>query len=198
MNLKFLSFTLCLICCGLFSPGIKAEQSTSILAQVDNAENSESLPWQVFSSTSGRFVVDLPGESLEQNSTSILLERELTWHMNAAVSLAVDESDLYEYYLVAYVDLPRGLRYNYSQKELLDAMADQIVNDIEDEEIKRTLVQEEIAFHGLPSRLMTAQGLGQYFAAILSITDNRMYLLLAIDDDEANFEHFYNSFSLVP
>lgn len=196
MNLKTIAFTLGLIVCSLFPFSIKAEQF--ILSQVEISEDGQSLPWQVFSSTSGRYVVDLPGDPLEKTSSSNLLERELTWHMNEVVSLAVDESDLYEYYLVAYVDLPRGLRYEYSQKELLDTMADQIVNDIEDEEIKQTLAQEEVAYHGLPSRLMTAQGLSQYFAAILSITGDRFYLLLAIDDDEANFERFYDSFSLVP
>jgi hypothetical protein len=45
---------------------------------------------------------------------------------------------------------------------------------------------------------MSAEGLGQFLVFTLSITGDRLYLVLAIDDDQANFEHFYNSFSLVP
>jgi hypothetical protein len=32
----------------------------------------------------------------------------------------------------------------------------------------------------------------------LSTTGDRLYLLLAIDDDLENFEYFFNSFSFVP
>ena len=73
-----------------------------------------------------------------------------------------------------------------------------VINDIEDEQLKTTLETEEIAFQGLPSRLLTGEGFGQYFVAILSITGDRIYLLLAIDDDAENFKHFYDSFSLIP
>ncbi len=73
-----------------------------------------------------------------------------------------------------------------------------MVSDIQDEQLSTTLAIEAIAFQGLPARLMTAEGLGQFLVATLSTTGDRLYLVLAIDDDQANFEHFFESFSLIP
>jgi hypothetical protein len=197
MNLRFVLLTLCLMGWGLSCPlKVKAEQP--ILAQLENAEASQSLPWQLFSSTPGKYVVDLPGTPEEKTGTSTVLGRELLWHLNEVTIPAIDEADLFEYYLVAYIDIPRGLRYEYSQRELLDSVVTTVVNDIQNEQLNATLETETIAYQGLPARLLTGQGFGQYFATILSVTSDRIYLLLAIDDDQANFEHFYNSFSLVP
>lgn len=205
MNLRTTLFRLCLLGFGLSFP-LKAAAEPALLSQPvsqqmsqqESFEDRQLLPWQSFPSTSGNYVVDLPGTPLEQTSTSPLLGRELHWQMAAVTLPAVDESDLFEYYLVAYADIPRSLRYEFSQKELLDAAANSVVNDIQDEQINETLLVEEVAFQGLPSRLMTAEGLGQFWVATLSITGDRLYLVLAIDDDQANFEHFYNSFSVVP
>jgi hypothetical protein len=197
MKLKLIILTLCLMGMGLsYSPKVGAE--TTSPTQPSNNENSQSLSWQMFSSTSGKYVVDLPGTPAKETGTSTLLERELSWQLNGVTVPAVNETDLFEYYLVAYSDIPRRLRYDYSQKELLDSVVTSVVNDIQDEQLKTTLKTEEIAFQGLPSRLLTGQGFGQYFVAILSVTGDRVYLLLAIDDDSENFEHFYNSFSLIP
>jgi hypothetical protein len=197
MNTKSIIFTLCLIGCSLSLPlAAKAEQP--ILAQQEALENGQSLPWEFFNSTAGNYVVELPGSPVEQSGTSSLLEQELSWQMNSVTVPAATETDLFEYYLIAYADIPRRLRYEYSQQELLDAAGISVVNDIQDEQLNETLTMEEIAFHGLPARLMTAEGLGQYFVTILSITGDRLYLQLAIDDDEENFEHFFESFNLIP
>jgi hypothetical protein len=197
MKLKLIILTLCLMGMGLsHSPKVEAQPTSS--TQPTNTENSQSLSWQMFSSTPGKYVVDLPGTPTKDTGTSTLLERELSWQLNGVTVPAVNEADLFEYYLVAYSDIPRRLRYDHSQKELLDSVVTSVVNDIQDEQLKTTLKIEEIAFQGLPSRLLTGQGFGQYFVAILSITGDRVYLLLAIDDDSDNFEHFYNSFSLIP
>jgi hypothetical protein len=72
------------------------------------------------------------------------------------------------------------------------------VNDIQDEQLSATLAIEEIAYWGVPARLLTGQGLGQFVVMNLSTTGDRLYLLLAIDDDIANFEHFFNSFNFIP
>lgn len=197
MKLKLIILTLCLMGMGLsYSPKVGAE--TTSPTQPSNTKNSQSLSWQMFSSTSGKYVVDFPERPAKETGTSTLLERELSWQLNGVTVPAVDEADLFEYYLVAYGDIPRRLRYDYSQKELLDSVVTSVVNDIQDEQLKTTLKTEEIAFQGLPSRLLTGKGFGQYFVAILSVTDDRVYLLLAIDDDLDNFEHFYNSFRLIP
>jgi hypothetical protein len=201
MNLRTTLLTLCLLGFGLSYPLKAAAEPALFSQQVSQPESSEDrqlLPWQSFPSTSGNYIIDLPGTPLEQTSTSPLLERELRWQMASVTLPAVDESDLFEYYLVAYADIPRSLRYDFSQKELLDAAATRVVSDIQDEQLSATLTVEEVAFQGLPSRLMTAEGLGQFLVATLSITGDRLYLVLAIDDDQANFEHFYNSFSVVP
>jgi hypothetical protein len=201
MNPKSTIFALCLIGCGLSLP-LAAKAEPPILAQPDTQpeipENSQSLPWEFFNSTAGDYVVDLPGTPVEQSSTSSLLEHDLRWQMDSVTLPVVDEADLFEYYLVAYVDIPRGLRYENSQQELLDAAISTVVNDIEDEQLSSTLEIEPIAFRGVPARLLTGQGLGQSVVMTLSITGDRLYLLLAIDDDLANFEHFFNSFSFVP
>jgi hypothetical protein len=128
----------CLIGSGLSLP-IAAKAETPTLAQQEPAENSSSLPWEFFSSTAGDYVVDLPGTPVEQSSTSSLLERELRWQMSSVTLPAVDEADLFEYYLVAYADIPRSLRYEYSQQELLDAATTTVVNDIQDERLNATL-----------------------------------------------------------
>lgn len=166
--------------------------------QPEVADAVPALPWQFFSSTAGKYVVDLPGSATEETGTSSVLERELRWQMRAVTRPAIDETDLFEYYLVAHADIPRSLRYAYSQKDLLDAVVTSVVNDIQDKQLSTTLKTEEIAYKGLPSRLLTGEGFGQGFVAILSITDDRLYLLLAVDDDPANFEHFYTSFNLIP
>jgi hypothetical protein len=197
MNLRTTLLTLCLLGFGLSLP-LKAAAEPALLSQQETSDDRQLLPWQSSPSTSGNYIVDLPGSPLEQASTSPLLERELHWQMTSVTLPAADESDLFEYYLVAYADIPRSLRYEFSQKELLDAAATQVVNDIQDEQLSATLAIEEVAFQGLPSRLMTAEGLGQFLVATLSITGDRLYLVLAIDDDQANFQHFYNSFSVVP
>jgi hypothetical protein len=197
MDLRKTLVTLCLTGFGLSFP-LQATAEPLLLSQQQPSEDRQLLPWQSSPSTSGNYIVDLPGPPLEQTSTSPLLERELRWQMASVTLSAVDESDLFEYYLVAYADIPRSLRYEFSQKELLDAAADRVANDIQDEQISATLTVEEIAFQGLPSRLMTAEGWGQFLVATLSIAGDRLYLVLAIDDDQANFEHFYNSFSVVP
>ena len=197
MKLNLIVLTLCLLGCSLFSP-TKADAEPLSLAQAAVENTSQTLPWQMVASTTGKYVVDLPGTPAEQTSTSSLLERNLQWQMSSVTIPAVDDADLFEYYLVAYADVPRSLRYEFSQKELLDAATTSVVNDIQDEQLNDTLVIEEVAFQGLPARLLTAQGLGQYFVATLSLTGDRLYLLLAIDDDQANFEHFFNSLSLVP
>lgn len=197
MNFRSLILAFCLTG-GVFSWAVKAEAEPPVLAQVENTELSESLPWELFSPTAGKYVIDLPGNPEQQIGTSTILDRELEWNVNSVLVSAIDEVDLFEFYLVAYIDIPRKLRYEFSQKELLDATVASIIQDIEDEQISSTLEIEEIAFQGLPSRFLTAQGFGQYFAVNVSITDDRVYLLLGIDDDAANFEHFYNSFSLVP
>jgi hypothetical protein len=197
MKLKLIILTLCLMGMGLsYSAKIGAEPTSP--TQPSNNENSQSLSWQMFSSTPGKYVVDLPGTPTKDAGTSSLLERELSWQVNGVTVPAVNEADLFEYYLVAYGDIPRRLRYDYSQKELLDSVVTSVVNDIQDEQLKNTLKTEAIAFQGLPARLLTGQAFGQYFVAILSVTGDRVYLLLAIDDDLDNFEHFYNSFSLIP
>ena len=197
MNLKAVLFTLLLLGGGLSWP-LKAEAEPPTLAQVEEAAASSSLPWQFFSSTAGQYVVELPGTPETQTSTSTLLDRELTWHMNGVTLPAVDEADLFEYYLVAYIDIPRSLRYEYSQKELLDAAIATVVDDIQDEQLSATLAVEEIAYWGVPARLLTGEGLGQYVVMNLSTTGDRLYLLLAIDDDLENFDHFFNSFNFVP
>jgi len=189
--------TLFLLGFSLFSP-VKALAEQPFLAQTPLEVSGQPLPWQVVTSTEGKYVVDFPGTPTEQTSTSTLLERDLRWHMSAVTIPAIDDADLFEYYLVAYADVPRSLSYEFSQRELLEAAAASIVNDIQDQQLNDTLVTEEIAFHGLPAQLLTAQGLGQYFVATLSLTGDRFYLLLAIDDDQVNFEHFFNSLSLVP
>lgn len=197
MNLKAVLFTLLLLGGGLSWPlKVKAEPTT--LAQVETAAASSSLPWQFFSSTPGQYIVDLPGTPEEQTSTSTLLDRELTWHMSGVTVSAVGEADLFEYYLVAYIDIPRGLRYEYSQQELLDAATAMVLDDVQDEQLSETLEIEEIAYWGMPARLLTGEGFGQYVVMNLSTTGDRLYLLLAVDDDLANFEHFFNSFSFIP
>ena len=197
MTMKPIILTLFLVGSVLsFSSAAKAEKA--VLAQQETTENSQSLLWQPSSPTAGRYIVDLPGTPVEQTSTSTLLSHELRWHMHSVTLPAVDETDLFEYYLVAYADIPRRLRYEFSQKEVLDAAAMAIVSDIQSEQLSATLSMEEIAFQGLPSRLMTAEGLGQFLAATLTVTGDRLYLVLAIDDDQANFEHFFESFSVVP
>ncbi len=197
MRLKLIILTICLMGMGLsYLPKVEAEPTAP--KQSTNTENSQSLPWEMFSSTPGKYVIDLPGMPKKDTGTSNLLEQELNWQLNGVTVPAVDETDLFEYYLVAYADIPRRLRYDYSQKELLDSVVTSVINDIEDEQLKTTLETEEIAFQGLPSRLLTGEGFGQYFVAILSITGDRIYLLLAIDDDAENFKHFYDSFSLIP
>lgn len=196
MNLRsILLLTLLLVGGGLSWP-FKANAETSVLSQ--NPSASSTLPWQFFSSTTGQYIVDLPGTPVEQTSTSVLLDRELRWNMTAVTLPAVDETDLFEYYLVAYIDIPRSLRYEFSQQALLDAATNTIVNDIQDEQLNDSLDVEEISFLGVPARLLTGQGLGQYVVMTLSTTGDRLYLLLAIDDDLANFEHFFNSFNFVP
>lgn len=197
MNLKSIVFTLCLIGCGLSLPSA-AKAETPTLAQQDPAEDRSSLPWAFFNSTAGDYVVDLPGTPVEQSSTSSFLERDLRWQMSSVTLPAVDEADLFEYYLVAYADIPRSLRYEYSQQELLDAAIATVVDDIQDEQLSATLAIEPIAYWGVPARLLTGEGLGQYVVMNLSTTGDRLYLLLAIDDDLENFEHFFNSFSFVP
>lgn len=197
MNFKVVLFTLLLIGGGLSWP-LKAKAKPPALPQVDIAAASSSLPWQLISSTPGQYIVELPGTPEEQTSTSTLLDRELTWHMSGVTVSAVDESDLFEYYLVAYIDIPRSLRYEYSQKELLDAAMATVLNDFQDEQLRETLAIEEIAYWGIPARLLTGQGLGQFVVMNLSTTGDRLYLLLAIDDDLANFDHFFNSFNFIP
>lgn len=197
MNIRTTLLTLCLLSFGLSFP-LKVAAEPILLSQPEFPEDRQLLPWQLSPSTSGNYIVDLPGTPLEQTSTSALLERELRWQMASVTLPAADESDLFEYYLVAYADIPRSLRYEFSQKELLDAAATSVVNDIQDEQLSATLTIEEVAFQGLPSQLMTAEGLGQFLVATLSTTGDRLYLVLAIDDDQANFEHFYNSFRLIP
>jgi hypothetical protein len=197
MNLRLILLTLFFIGGGLSWPlKVKAEQPT--LAQVETAAASSSLPWQFFSSTAGQYIVDLPGTPEAQTSTSTLLDRELTWHMSGITVPAVDEADLFEYYLVAYINIPRSLRYEYSQKEMLDAATAMVLDNVQDEQLSQTLEIEEIAYWGMPARLLTGEGFGQSVAMILSTTGDRLYLLLAIDDDLANFEHFFNSFNFVP
>jgi hypothetical protein len=195
MKKRWIALALLLAGSGWSLPLVAAEPPTP---QAETVANRQSLSWQPAPSTAGKFVVDLPGTPTEQTSISSLLEREVTWHMTAVTVPAIDETDLFEYYLVAYADVPRSLRYEFSQKELMDAAAASVVADIEDEQLQQTLAVEEIAFQGLPSRLMTGEGLGQFFAATLSLTGDRLYLLLAIDDDQANFEHFYDSFCFIP
>jgi len=197
MNLRSLILALCLTG-GAFSWSVKAEAEPPTLAQVEKTEVRESLPWEMFSPTVGKYVIDLPGNPEKQTGTSMILERELEWNVNSVLVSAIDEVDLFEFYLVAYLDIPRKLRYEFSQKELLDATVTSIVNDVEDEQLQATLAIEEIAFQGLPARLLTGEGFGQYFVATVSMTGDRVYLLLGIDDDAVNFERFYNSFSLVP
>jgi hypothetical protein len=197
MKLNLIVLTLCLLGSSLLFP-TQAAAEPPPLAQAAVDDRGQTLHWQLVNSTAGKYVVDLPGTPVEQTSTSSLLERDLQWHMSSVTIPAVDDTDLFEYYLVAYADVPRSLRYGFSQKDLLDAATTSVVNDIQDEQLNESLVIEAVAFQGLPSRLLTAQGLGQYFVATLSLTGNRFYLLLAIDDDQANFEHFFNSLSLVP
>lgn len=197
MKLKLTMLTLCLLGCSLFASAKTAAEQLPI-AQASGEEMGQALPWQIVTSTAGKYVVELPGMATEQTSTSPLLERDLQWHMSSVTVPAADDTDLFEYYLVAYADVPRSLRYHFSQKELLEAATASIVDDIQDEQLNESLVIEAVAFQGLPARLLTAQGLGQYFVATLSLTGDRFYLLLAIDDDQANFEHFFNSLSLVP
>ena len=197
MKLKLFVLTLCIMGMGLsHSPEVGAKPTSS--TQSISNKNSQSFPWQIFSSTPGKYVIDLPGTPAKQTGTITLMGQELSWQLNGVTVPAVNEADLFEYYLVAYSDIPRKLRYDYSQKELLDSVVTRVVNDIQDKQLKTSLQTKEIAFQGLPSRLLTGQGFGQYFTAILSITGDRVYLLLAIDDDVDNFEHFYNSFSLIP
>jgi hypothetical protein len=150
MNLRTTLLTLCLICFGLSFP-LKAAAEPALLSQQESFEDRQLLPWQSSPSTSGNYIVDLPGTPLEQASTSPLLERELRWQMASVTLPAVDESDLFEYYLVAYADIPRSLRYEFSQKEVLDAAATSVVNDIQDERLNETLAIEEVVFQGLPS-----------------------------------------------
>jgi hypothetical protein len=197
MKLNLILLTLCLLGGSLLSPTQAAAESPP-LAQSALEDRGQTLPWQLVNSTAGQYVVDLPGTPAEQTSTSLLLERDLQWQMSSVTIPAVDDADLFEYYLVAYADVPRSLRYEFSQKDLLDAATASVVDGIQDEQLNATLVIEAVAFQGLPARLLTAQGLGQYFVATLSLTGDRFYLLLAIDDDQANFEHFFNSLSLVP
>jgi len=175
---------------------VKAESAT--LAQTEKAAASSSLPWQLFSSTSGRYIVDLPGIPEAQTSTSMLLDQELSWHMNAVTLPAIDAADRFEYYLVAYIDIPRSLRYEYSPKALLDAAIATIASDIQDAQLSDTLEIEAIAYWGMPARLLTGAGAGQYVVMTLSMTGDRLYLLLAIDDDLASFEHFFTSFTPIP
>ncbi|WP_035984924.1 hypothetical protein [Leptolyngbya sp. KIOST-1] len=105
--MKSILFTLFLLGSILsFLPAARAEQP--VLAQQESAENSQALPWQPSSPISGRYLVDLPGTPVEQTGTSTLLNHELRWHMRSVTRPAVDEIDLFEYYLVAYADIPGG------------------------------------------------------------------------------------------
>ncbi|NJL49892.1 MAG: hypothetical protein HC929_23955 [Leptolyngbyaceae cyanobacterium SM2_5_2] len=93
--------------CGLGPWALRGQGDPPALAQSETAETIASLPWQFFSSTPGRYIVDLPGMATEQTSTSTLLDRELVWHMSAVTVPAIDKTDLFEYYLVADLDIPQ-------------------------------------------------------------------------------------------
>lgn len=117
MRFRLLISTLCLTVCGLSLPAMaihphRTKQEVTI--------TSQGLPWQTFSSTTGRYLVDFPGTPIEQTGSSTLLGYDLHWHMNSVTLPAVDETDVFEYYMVAHIDLPRGLPYKFSQQEIKD------------------------------------------------------------------------------
>lgn len=170
-------------------------QSTSDL---DASVGFQDLPWQQLSSDSGRYLVDLPGSPVRDTATSVLLNQELQWQINSVTTTTTDDTDLFEYYFIAYADLPRSLSYQYSQETILNAAVAEVTENIQAPDIRTTFTDEPIAYNGLPSRLMTAEGYGQYVISSLSITGDRLYLLIAVDDDIQNFTHFFDSVIFVP
>lgn len=159
------------------------------------------LPWQLVTSTSGRFLVELPGTPEANTGTLTVLNTELTWHTTAVTLPTVDSpegSDLFEYYMVAYADLPRRLTYEHSQKSILDAVVANLVAELDNAEIRQTLQVEEVAFKGLPARFLTADCFEQFCVGGIAITGDRLYLALAIDDQRESFEHFFESLIFTP
>jgi hypothetical protein len=159
------------------------------------------LPWQLVTSTPGRYLVELPGPPEEKTSTTPLLGVELNWFTHSVTIPTVDEPDgvdLFEYYMVSYADLPRELSYEYSQKEILDAMVAQLIDELEDDEIRATLETEAVAFKGLPARVMTADCFEQFCVGGIALTPDRLYVALAIDDDLESFDYFFESLTFIP
>ena len=169
-------------------------------ARAQSAEDTASTfeTWIPFSTTSGGYYAEFPVQPDPKTSTSELLDTELTWQMQLAASKAETEEDLPEVYMVAYADLPKQMTYFNSQKDILDAAVTAVIEGIESQQLKDTLEVEEKAYNGLPTRVLTGEGLGQFVVAGLSITGDRLYLMLALDDDSESFLHFFQTLSFVP
>jgi hypothetical protein len=169
--------------------------------QDTGSELQSDLSWQLVSSTAGRFLVELPGAPEEKTGTLTVLNTELTWHTMAVKIPTVDRADgvdLFEYYMVSYADLPRRLTYEHSQKAILDAVVNSLVTTLDNPDILQTLTTDEIAFRGLPARLMTADCFEQFCVGGVMMTNDRLYLTLAIDDDRDSFKYFFESLTFVP
>lgn len=188
--------------CLIGPPPTSAEIAPFSQTKQDTAPDEQpKLPWQLVTSTPGRYLVELPGTPQEETSTTPLLNTELNWVTTAVTIPTVDEPDgvdLFEYYMVSYAYLPPQLSYKYSQEEILDAAVAQVVEELDDDEIRQTLSIEAVAFKGLPSRLMTADCFEQFCVGGIALTSDRLYVILAIDDDLESFDYFFESLTFLP
>lgn len=159
-------------------------QSTS---QTDDTATPD---WQSYTSTIGRYSVELPVRPTQFTSITEVAEGTLTWQV-AEVRIPPSEQRGTEYYLVAYTDLSTDHLASKNPDEIIQEVSNAVMaeggleNSIQ--------LQEKVLFHDHPARMVIGAVEEQYWVMVLSLINGRLYTSLAFSAQRDRMTHFLDS-----
>ena len=205
MKIKPSSFVRSVISIGLVSTGlicgwivtipVKAEtlsepRISQSLAQEPAQTPAAQTSWQQFTSESGRYLVEFPGQPTQFTSTTQTLESLLDWNVTEVRIQPTSESST-EYYMVAYADLEPSYLANHNPDDIVRDVSNTVLSEGDlDDNIQ---LQEPVRLYNHPAHLLIGTVGNQYWVMVLSLVDRRLYTSFAFSAQKERVSHFLDS-----
>jgi len=205
MKIKSSSFVRSVIATGLVSTGlisgwivatpVKAETLAGPRISQNLAHGSEQTPqaqtsWQQFTSESGRYSVEFPGQPTQFTSTTQILEKLLDWNVTEVRSQLTGRNST-EYYMVAYTDLTPSYLAKHNPDDIVKDVSNTVLSEGGlDDSIQ---LQEPVRLYNHPAHLLIGTVRNQHWVMILSLVDRRLYTSFAFSAEKERVSHFLDS-----
>lgn len=181
----------CLVSTGWVLPSVAQVQWFAGSTETQSTPQTATAPdWQDYTSTIGRYSVELPDRPTQFTSTTEIAEGTLTWQV-AEVRISSTEQSGTEYYLIAYTDLSVDHLASKNSDEIIQEISDAVMTEggLEDS----IQLQEQVLFHDHPARMVIGAVEDQYWVMVLALINGRLYTSLAFSEQRDHMTHFLDS-----